>query len=107
MGLRRRRLSVAARMLLALIVVFAELTYSVETEAVLDGSLSFHEFEDRMDYGDEEGEISYGIKFACKDEGEDDDCPLPVTEEVISICLYGCWSGALLPVLSDDVHRVT
>ncbi len=107
MGLRRRRLSVAARMLLVPIVVFAGLTYSVGTEVVPDGSLNFDGLEDKSDFYNGEGEISYGIMFACKDEGEDDDCLLPVAEEVISICLYGCWSGALLPVLSDDVHRVT
>lgn len=69
------------------IVVFAGLTFSVGTEAVLGGSLNFHEFEDKTDYCDDEGEVSCGIMFACKDECEDDDC--------------------LLPVSSDDVHRVT
>lgn len=83
MILRQRCLSIATDMLLFLSVVFAELTYSVGTEAVLDGSLNFDGFEDRTDYCDEEGEVSYGIMFACKDEYEDDDCPWPVTEEVI------------------------
>lgn len=90
-----------------IIVVFAGLPFSVGTEVILEGSLNFDEFEDKTDYCNDEGEVWYGIMFARKDECEDDDCLLPGTEEVIPICLYGCWSGALLPVLSDDIHRVT
>lgn len=89
------------------IVVFAGLIFSVGVKVVLGGSLGFHEIEDKTDYCNDEGKVSCGIMFACKDEYEDDDCLLPVTEEVMPICLYGCWSGTLVPVLSDDVHRVT
>ncbi len=107
MGLRQRGLRVATGMPLVPIIVIAGLIFPVGAEVALDGSLSFREFEDRTDYCDDERETSCGIMFACKGEGEDDDCLLPVTEEIIPICLFGCWPSALLPVLSDDVHRVT
>lgn len=40
-----------------IIVVFAGLPFSVETEVIPEGSLRYHEFEDKWDFCSDEGEI--------------------------------------------------
>ena len=66
MGLRQRGLRVATGMPLVPIVVIAGLIFPVGAEVVLDGSLSFREFEDRTDYCDDEGKVSRGIMFGLQ-----------------------------------------
>ncbi len=92
MSMRKRYLSVSAGVVLALLVVFASLTFSVESDAVAPGNLKYYEFEDKDGYCDDEDEAPCDKLMACRDECEEGDycCPDTVTEEVTPICLWGC-----------------
>lgn len=92
MSMRQRCLSVAAGVVLALVVVFAGSIFPVGSAAVPTGTLKYWQFDDDEGYCNDEDEAPCGYLFACRDEcGDDDDCcPSTVTEEVKPICMLGC-----------------
>ena len=91
MSIAQRCLSVAAGVLLALIVVFAGLTFAVDTEAGPHDQLKLWMEPAPKDYcSDDEGPCGY--LFSCKDECDEGDncCPVGMGYTPF-ICLYGCY----------------